>query len=130
MRLTVLVNELAGVKADQTTWLLVCAMLDRGDEVAVGGVADLELSPDDRVRLRAARLTAPAPSPAEALATLLASPPTSVDLFEEAGVLVRRRDGRRNVYEIELERPLRHPVEQHRTIGDLLRMVSSAASAP
>ncbi|MCA9526909.1 MAG: hypothetical protein KC549_11515 [Myxococcales bacterium] len=114
MRLTVLVNELAGVKADQTTWLLVCAMLDRGHEVAVGGVADLELSPDDRVRLRAARLTAPAPSPAEALATLLASPPTSVDLFEEAGVLVRTNPGRDPRTWV------------HHTALDLLRLVRDA----
>ncbi len=47
--------------------------------------------------------------------------------LQEAGIVVRQRDGRRNVYELDLDRQLRHPIEQHRTVGDLLRMVSPAA---
>jgi predicted transcriptional regulator len=43
--------------------------------------------------------------------------------LEEAGYLTRQRDGRRNTYQIHRARPLRHPVEQHHSIGDLLRLV-------
>ena len=45
--------------------------------------------------------------------------------LEEAGVLTRSRDGRRNRYEVHMERPLRHPIEAHRKISDLLDMVES-----
>ena len=46
-----------------------------------------------------------------------------VSELEEEGVLTRIRDGRRNRYVIHRERPLRHPVESHRTVGDLLSLV-------
>ena len=38
-------------------------------------------------------------------------------------VLRISKDGRRNVYSINQKVQLRHPVEEHRTIGDLLRLV-------
>lgn len=45
----------------------------------------------------------------------------------EAGqVLTRTRDGRRNRYAIHAEVHLRHPVEAHRTVGDLIRLVHGA----
>jgi len=47
--------------------------------------------------------------------------------LEDAGVIARRRTGRRNEYEVKHHEPLRHPVEQHRTVGDLLRMVQASA---
>lgn len=43
--------------------------------------------------------------------------------LEEAGVVERLRDGRRNRYRLHPERPLRHPIEAHRTVGALLGMV-------
>mgnify|MGYP006275963409 CR=1 FL=1 len=43
--------------------------------------------------------------------------------LEEAGVLERHREGRRNRYEIKPDKPLRHAVEGHRTVRDLLEMV-------
>ena len=43
--------------------------------------------------------------------------------LEAAGVLTRNKDGRRNQYDINLKLQLRHPVEAHRTVGDLLKMV-------
>lgn len=43
--------------------------------------------------------------------------------LEDAGVLLRRKRGRQNVYAIHRAQPLRHPVESHRTVGDLLAMV-------
>ena len=42
--------------------------------------------------------------------------------LQEAGVLRREREGRRNVYHINKRAPLRHPVESHRTVGDILRL--------
>lgn len=43
--------------------------------------------------------------------------------LEAAGVLTRERTGRRNHYEINPSATLRHPVEAHRNIGQLLEMV-------
>lgn len=43
--------------------------------------------------------------------------------LEEGGVLVRERVGRRNHYTIQEGRALRHPVEGHRQVKDLLDMV-------
>ncbi len=43
--------------------------------------------------------------------------------LEEAGILSRARDGRRNHYEVHAERPLRHAVEAHCTVNDLLKIV-------
>ena len=43
--------------------------------------------------------------------------------LEEGGVLVRERIGRRNHYTIQEGRALRHPVEGHRRVKDLLDMV-------
>ena len=43
--------------------------------------------------------------------------------LEEAGVITRERVGRRNHYEIHHDAPLRHPVERHCTVADLLEMV-------
>lgn len=43
---------------------------------------------------------------------------------EEAEVIARERHGRRNHYRIHPQQPLRHPVEAHRTVRDLLRMVA------
>ncbi|MBN1648970.1 MAG: winged helix-turn-helix transcriptional regulator [Spirochaetales bacterium] len=40
--------------------------------------------------------------------------------LDEAGYLVRKRIGRRNRYRIKLARHLRHQIEKHRTIDDLL----------
>lgn len=42
--------------------------------------------------------------------------------LEEAGVLVREREGRRNLYTINPEAPLRHSVESHKCVRDLLHL--------
>lgn len=44
--------------------------------------------------------------------------------LEQAGVLRRTRDGRRNTYSIDANVPLRHPLESHCRIGDLLELVT------
>jgi len=38
-------------------------------------------------------------------------------------VLTKEREGRRNHYSIDMECPLRHPLESHKTVGSLLKMV-------
>ena len=47
--------------------------------------------------------------------------------LEEAGVLTRNRDGRRNHYQVNTSQHLRHPVEAHCTIGQLLEIVNTVA---
>ena len=44
--------------------------------------------------------------------------------LEEAGYIAREKVGRRNRYQVLLDVPLRHPIEAHRTIGDLLRLIN------
>jgi len=43
--------------------------------------------------------------------------------LEEAGALTKSRDGRRNHYEVNANVSLRHPMESHRTLDALVRMV-------
>jgi DNA-binding transcriptional ArsR family regulator len=38
----------------------------------------------------------------------------------EAGYLVKRKDGRRNIYTVNQRGRLRHPLESHHTVGDLI----------
>ena len=47
--------------------------------------------------------------------------------LEEAGVIVRQRLGRRNTYRLNLDSPLRHPLEAHRSIRALLSVVLDPA---
>jgi predicted transcriptional regulator len=44
--------------------------------------------------------------------------------LEEGGFIRRERIGRKNRYEVFTEQPLRHPIESHRNIGDLLKLIS------
>ncbi|MEM9417992.1 MAG: winged helix-turn-helix domain-containing protein [Planctomycetota bacterium] len=43
--------------------------------------------------------------------------------LEAAGIVTREKEGRRNHYIIHRDQPLRHPVEAHRTVDDLIKMV-------
>lgn len=43
--------------------------------------------------------------------------------LEEAGVVQRERIGRRNQYEIRTDVPLRHPIEAHCSVADLLKLI-------
>lgn len=45
--------------------------------------------------------------------------------LEEGGCIEREKVGRRNRYRIHLESKLRHPIEAHRTIGDLLDLIAT-----
>ncbi len=44
--------------------------------------------------------------------------------LEQAQVISRKKVGRQNQYEVLTEQPLRHPIEAHRSIGDLLKLIS------
>lgn len=43
--------------------------------------------------------------------------------LEEGGIIEREKVGRQNQYRIMTKQPLRHAVEAHRTIGDLLKLM-------
>ena len=45
--------------------------------------------------------------------------------LEEAGVISRRRQGRRTHYHIDERLPLRHPIEAQHSVGELLRLAGS-----
>jgi len=49
--------------------------------------------------------------------------------LEQEGYIERQRIGRNNHYQVRLETPLRHAIESHRTIGDLLGLVDGGADA-
>ena len=53
-----------------------------------------------------------------------------VQELEEAGILTRTKVGRRNRYRISEGRSLRHPVEGHRRVRDLINMVRRAPEKP
>jgi predicted transcriptional regulator len=44
--------------------------------------------------------------------------------LEEAGYVTKRRVGRRNVYEVHDELPLRHPLEQQNAVRSLLGLIN------
>lgn len=49
--------------------------------------------------------------------------------LEAAGYLRRSRSGRRNDYQIDPDRPLRHPIESHHAVRALLTLVHGKAKA-
>lgn len=48
--------------------------------------------------------------------------------MEQAGVIRRQKIGRRNTYSINRRVKLRHPIEEHRTVGDLIDLVLRPSS--
>ncbi|MFC7572469.1 helix-turn-helix transcriptional regulator [Klenkia terrae] len=42
----------------------------------------------------------------------------------EAGYLRREKEGRRNVYRLDPDLPLRHPLERDHAIGEILRVLT------
>ena len=45
--------------------------------------------------------------------------------LEDAGYLTKTRDGRRNLYEVHEDMPLRHPRHSHHTVGELIRFLEA-----
>ena len=43
--------------------------------------------------------------------------------LEAEGLVLRHREGRRNTYELRLDHPLRHPVEKHRRVSELVDLI-------
>ncbi len=43
--------------------------------------------------------------------------------LETGGFIEREKIGRQNHYKILIKKPLRHPIESHRTIGDLIELI-------
>ncbi len=43
-----------------------------------------------------------------------------------AGYLIIEKQGRRNRYELAVDRPLRHPLESHCAVGQLLKLLANA----
>lgn len=46
--------------------------------------------------------------------------------LEDAGIIRRIREGRRNRYEIDRAASLRHPIESESTVGELLKATAGA----
>ncbi|KPK16570.1 MAG: hypothetical protein AMJ62_05065 [Myxococcales bacterium SG8_38] len=53
-----------------------------------------------------------------------------VSELEAAGYLVRSREGRRNRYEVKGDLPLRHPVEGHRNLDALIKLILGSKAKP
>ncbi|MEL7451559.1 MAG: winged helix-turn-helix domain-containing protein [Pseudomonadota bacterium] len=51
-----------------------------------------------------------------------------VSQLVDAGILVREKEGRRNSYRINLDCNLRHPIEAHCTVGELLETILDEAT--
>ena len=49
--------------------------------------------------------------------------------LEHEGLVVREREGRRNRYELRLGQPLRQPVEAHRSVRELVELVTGRRRA-
>lgn len=47
--------------------------------------------------------------------------------LDEAGYINRTRKGRRNAYRVRRSLRLRHPIERHKRIGDLIRLIHGTA---
>jgi len=52
-----------------------------------------------------------------------------VNELSEAGYLHVVKEGRRNIYELHPELPLRHPIESHRSVGELLGLLKTEGEA-
>ena len=48
--------------------------------------------------------------------------------LEQEGLVTRERVGRRNSYRLFLEQPLRHPLEAHRSVRELIQLVTGTES--
>jgi len=53
-----------------------------------------------------------------------------IDDLVGVGAVKKTRQGRGNHYELNMDFPLRHPLEKHGSVGQLLRAVESAGGSP
>lgn len=73
----------------------------------------LRADPDQRLRDLAARVGITERAVQKILAQL-----------EAEGLITRQREGRRNTYQLQLDQPLRHPIESHRTVRELVDLLA------
>lgn len=50
--------------------------------------------------------------------------------LRDEGYLTMEREGRRNTYRINVERPLKHPIEAHRRLADLIGLILEGTAKP
>jgi len=79
----------------------------------------LAVAPELRLREVAARVGITE----RAVQTILAD-------LEAEGLVTRKRDGRCNRYALHLDQPLRHAVESHRSVRDLIEFATRGARSP
>lgn len=48
--------------------------------------------------------------------------------LQDAGAIVRSREGRQNRYQVNLDVPLRHPLEAHRSLGSIIAAIGPKSS--
>ena len=82
------------------------------------GLVCLAIDPDIRVRVAAERI-----------GTVPHSGQSILYDLQVEGLVTRERNGRRNHYGLHLDQPLRHPLEAHRTVRDLVEMLISGGRA-
>lgn len=46
-----------------------------------------------------------------------------VSELELTGYITRQRNGRRNRYQVHTQQPLRHAIEEHRSVKDLMQLI-------
>lgn len=97
MRLGMLVNDVDRVEPTQTTAMIARAALARGHSLAVFGVDDLTMHPDDRILATARTLAAEHPDLPGLCAALRAAPRASIDLDALDVVLIRTNPARPTV---------------------------------
>jgi DNA-binding IscR family transcriptional regulator len=49
--------------------------------------------------------------------------------LEDGGFIRKEKTGRKNHYQVLADQPLRHPIEAHRSIGDLLKLINGPTEA-
>ena len=52
-----------------------------------------------------------------------------LDDLETEGILSRQKVGRANHYSLDLDQPLRHPLEAHRTVRELIQLLTGKKPA-
>jgi predicted transcriptional regulator len=45
--------------------------------------------------------------------------------LEETGFIQKEKQGRSNRYQLNLDKPLRHPIESHKTVKELIALINS-----
>jgi Mn-dependent DtxR family transcriptional regulator len=53
-----------------------------------------------------------------------------VNDLDQAGYLTKTRDGRRNLYEVHQDMPLRHRRHSHHTVGELIGFLKAPRQSP